>query len=78
MLSSSPSILRTRFPLILGWACTIHKVQGLTLPNAIVSFQLIRQRRFNPGQLFEALSRVRNLSNLFIQGDICEKTIVVK
>ena len=73
--SSSPSIIRTQFPLMLAWACTVHKVQGLTLPNAVVSFELNRQKRFSHGQLYVALSRVCNLSNLFIEGNIDEKAV---
>ena len=44
---ASPSIVRTQFPLMLAWTCTVHKVQGLTLPNAVISFQLNHQCRFN-------------------------------
>ena len=29
-------VSRTQFPLILAYACTIHKVQGLTIPNTKV------------------------------------------
>ena len=36
---SSPEIQRVQFPLALAWACTVHKVQGLTVNNVVISFQ---------------------------------------
>ena len=41
--TSSPSIRRTQFPLMLSWACTVHKVQGLSLSKGVVSFDLEKQ-----------------------------------
>lgn len=35
---SSPEIQRIPFPINLAWACTVHKVQGLTLHNVVISF----------------------------------------
>ena len=49
--SSLPAIKRTQFPLTLAWACTIHKVQGLTLSKVVFSFELFNQRQFNYGQV---------------------------
>ena len=31
---------RTQFPRMLPYACTIHKVQGLTIPNTAVVLDL--------------------------------------
>ena len=61
---SSPEIQRTQFSLTLAWACTVHKVQGLTLPEVVFTLQLFRQRQFNYGQVYVALSRVKALSDL--------------
>ena len=41
---SSPEIQRMQFPITLAWACTVHKVQGLTLSKVVISFNLNRQK----------------------------------
>ena len=66
---SSVMVTRTQFPLTLSYACTVHKVQGLTQEKIVVSFQLNKQRSFNPGQMYVALSRVTSLNGLFLIGD---------
>ena len=73
--SSLSFIKRVQFPLTLAWACTAHKVQGLTLPNIVFSFKLNKQRYFNNGQVYVALSRVRTINNLFIDGDILDSSV---
>lgn len=65
---SSPAISRTQFPIMLAWGCTVHKVQGLTLPNVVVSFKLLKQKTFNFGQIYVALSRVKKLAHIHIEG----------
>ena len=47
--SSSPVIKRTQFPLMLAWACTVHKVQGLSFNKVVVGFQLLKQQNFHYG-----------------------------
>ena len=66
--TTSPAIKRTQFPVVLSWACTVHKVQGLSLTSAVVSFDLEKQRSFNEGQMYVALSRVTSIDNLFLIG----------
>ena len=66
---TSPEIERTQFPLCLAWACTIHKVQGLTLDKLVVCFNLYGQHSFNYGQIYVALSRVTSIEGLYILGD---------
>ena len=74
--NSSETFKRTQFPLTLAWACTVHKVQGLTLLNStVVSLELIKQRSFSPGQIYVALSRSTSLSKLNILSDFDPKII---
>ena len=40
-------IKRTQFPIMLAWACTVRKVEGLSLPKVVVSFNLHHQRNFD-------------------------------
>ena len=72
---SSPVIKRTQFPLMLSWACTVHKVQGLSLDRAVISFRLLKQKSFNSGQMYVALSRVTSLDGLFLTGEFKSSAI---
>ena len=51
------------------------KVQGLTLENVVVSLNLRKQRYFNYGQIYVALSRATCLQGLHILGEIQSKHI---
>ena len=53
----------------------MHKVQGLSLAKIVVIFQLLKQRQFNYGQIYVALSRVTALDNLYILGPFTEDSI---
>ena len=66
---SSPVIKRTQFPLMLAWACTVHKVQGLSLEQAVINFDLEKQRGFNCGQMYVALSRVTTINGMYLTGN---------
>ena len=57
------NVVRSQFPLTLSWACTIHKVQGLSLTNVVVDLGL---SVFERGMGYAALSRLRTLSGLYI------------
>ena len=53
---------RTQYPLVLFFACTCHKTQGLTLPGVVVHCS----KEFVPGLLYVAVSRVRKVEDLQI------------
>jgi len=65
---------RAQFPLVLAWATTIHKVQGLTLDQIVVN---MKGGRFGAGQVYVAFSRVKSLNSLYIKNfePKCIKTI---
>ena len=73
--TSSPDIQRVEFPITLAWACTVHKVQGLTLERVVISSDLIKQRAFNYGQIYVALSRATSLQGLYILGQVENKHV---
>lgn len=54
---------RAQIPLKLAWALTIHKSQGSTLDRAEIDVS----EAFAAGQVYVALSRVRNLGSLKIR-----------
>lgn len=72
---SSPELQRMQFPLTLAYAVSIHKVQGLSLNSLVISFELVKQRSFNYGQVYVALSRATSLNGIHILGKINSKHV---
>ena len=54
-------VYREQFPLILAYAVTIHKCQGLSHDCAIMD---LSDKVFNSGMAYVALSRVRSLDGV--------------
>uniref|UniRef100_A0A1X7V1G5 ATP-dependent DNA helicase n=1 Tax=Amphimedon queenslandica TaxID=400682 RepID=A0A1X7V1G5_AMPQE len=63
MVMKNVFVHRSQFPLILAFAVTIYKCQGLSLDNAIID---LSENVFSAGMAYVALSRVRTLSGVHL------------
>lgn len=64
----------TQLPLKMGWAISIHKSQGMTLDKAAID---VGRGCFSNGQLYVALSRLKDLNNISFVTHVDEKNIKV-
>ena len=64
-----------QLPVRLGWAVVIHKAQGMTLDNVSLD---VGRGCFSHGQLYVALSRVRNLENLHLSRPLKAEDVILR
>ena len=63
--------IRTQHPVVLFYACTCHKTQGLTLPHAVVHCS----KEFVPGLIYVAISQVRHPDDLQVCRFKCDQLL---
>lgn len=59
-------------PILPGWAITIHRSQGMSLPEV----HLDPRRMFAPGQAYVALSRATSLAGLTLEAEMEPEQII--
>ena len=62
-----------QFPLMLGYAMTIHKAQGKTLDAVVLD---ISRGAFAHGQVYVALSRTRNKEDMHIASPLYARDVI--
>ena len=75
VVSGATTSERHQLPLKLCWGLTIHKSQGLTLPNAIID---IGVKESVTGLSYVAISRVGKLSDLIIELTTLDRPNAIK
>ena len=53
----------------------IHKVQGISRHDVVISFDLNKQKSFLPGQIYVTLSRLTNLQGMYLIGNYSKSAI---
>ena len=71
---STDIAIREQFPLILGWAITVHRVQGMTISSNVF---VLDSTFFASGQAYVALSRVKKSAQLHLLAFDPDNAIIV-
>ena len=64
---------RVQFPIIVAYAITVHKSQGITVDRAVLD--LSDKADFVPGLTYVAISRVRSLEGVLFEGSFDVKRL---
>ena len=71
-IDNEDGLFAEQLPLIPAYSVTIHKAQGCTL-----DYVNVNPKCFADGQLYVALSRVTDINNLYVTGEIKPSDIKV-